>query len=437
MKLTIIRCMSILTVIGCLWGINPSTVIAGTPLRAGAAKVKITPDYPVQMEGYGVRLGFSTGVHDDIFARAVVFESDGVQAVIVTLDICNIGDEFRDKVLKRLRKEYGLPAEHIMLCATHTHGAPRTISPPWFYEGLKEKPSWYEDFKDGPSEVTKRFTQELYDHIVTAVGEALRKLEPARVGFGSGALHIGVNRRARSVSGETFLGQNPEGPVDRSLPVVRVESLAGKTLAILFEGGVHGTATGSKNYLISGDWCGLASLYVEEQWGDDVVAPFLAGASANVNPIYHSDKGFGTTNGEIEVLGIMAGEEVVRVAKDIKYFSQGPVIATQRDVRLPGKEYKSYDVPAPDVSLRMSALKVGNVVFTGASGEIVCQIGMAVKDQSPYRHTLFISNCNGYTGYVPTDEIRPKGGMEVRNSRIMKGGDRAIIDTLLEMISNF
>ena len=92
-------------------------------LRVGRAAVKITPPAGMPMAGYYyVRL--NEGVHDDLHAKAVVLEKDGVKAALVALDMANIPRRFVDAARAEVGKISGVPGANVMISATHSHTGP-------------------------------------------------------------------------------------------------------------------------------------------------------------------------------------------------------------------------------------------------------------------------------------------------------------------------
>src|SRR6267142_2565709 len=57
-------------------------------LRAGFARIDITPTEPVMLEGYASRKELSRAVHDPLSARAVVFEQDHQRLVLLVVENC-------------------------------------------------------------------------------------------------------------------------------------------------------------------------------------------------------------------------------------------------------------------------------------------------------------------------------------------------------------
>jgi len=411
-------------------------------LRAGAAKIVTTPSEPVPLAGFYERQGVFTGVHDDLYARAVVFESQGIMTAVIAVDICMFSDFFWEDVSGRIEDRLSIPKTNILLNATHTHGGPALYDPPdaGFIDAAFMAENPYEDRE-------KRYTEELKKKLVQVVAEAHGRLEAASIGFGRGSLSIGVNRRAVRKQGDVWLGVNPDGPVDREVIVVRVDALDGGTIALLFNHGVHGVSMMSTE--LTGDWCGIAAQNVEKAFGGGIVAPFLSGAAGDVNTIHLQKTEFDDPSGGAEILAAAASEEVIRVGKDITGDSAGPVLAAQRSVALPGKRYMGllgYDPrfdalkddtsPVPDTQLRMSLLTVDSVAFAGVSGEIFSEIGMEFKKKSPFGRSLFIGNTNGYASYVMSDREIERGGYEYNASVVQHGGQEAIVGTLVEMAND-
>lgn len=401
---------------------NKSFAANNNTILAGTAKVKITPEIPVQMSGYGGRTDPSKGVHDDLFLRVIAFGDGENKAVIIAADLIGFTLPYWEEITKRLERETDIPQENILLCATHTHGGP---TPANIYRS------------DPPTPDIISYTEGLTEKIVTTVREAINNLKPALIGSGKGECKMNMNRRARSADRGIILGKNPDGICDHEVGVVRIDDEYLNPIAIFINWPCHGTVMSGRNYQITADWLGAAAGYVEKEFDNTIIAPVTAGASGDINGLY----GPGEQFGYVDITGIMVGEEVVRVAKDIKTFPYGSISASQRLITLPGKQraksnfpQKIYE-PGPNLDVRLSALKIGNIVFTGISGEVMNEIGLDVKKLSPFRYTYVITHCNGSSGYLVTDEAYQEGGYEVRSTRAMLGAEKAIIENLIDMIN--
>ncbi|HVY61853.1 MAG TPA: hypothetical protein VHF22_09380, partial [Planctomycetota bacterium] len=97
------------------------------PLRAGAGAVEITPDLsgpPVWMAGFdsGRR---ALGVHDPLWARALVLDDGRARVGIVALDL--IGFFHDEVVLARRALPRDLGIDYLAVCSTHDHEGPDTM----------------------------------------------------------------------------------------------------------------------------------------------------------------------------------------------------------------------------------------------------------------------------------------------------------------------
>ena len=95
-----------------------------SPIRAGAARVKLDPPVGLAMLGYGGRVGPNNGVHDDLAAQALVLDDGANKIAIVGVDLLAIGARIADDIRERVAARTGIPADSILVCATHTHSAP-------------------------------------------------------------------------------------------------------------------------------------------------------------------------------------------------------------------------------------------------------------------------------------------------------------------------
>ena len=101
----------------------PITISAAEPLRVGLAEVDITPPVGFPMAGY-YHERLATGTKDPLKAKAVVFVGENAQAAWVTCDLTGIATDLSRAVRQKAAQTTGIPVEHIILSATHSHTAP-------------------------------------------------------------------------------------------------------------------------------------------------------------------------------------------------------------------------------------------------------------------------------------------------------------------------
>jgi hypothetical protein len=89
--------------------------------------------------------------------------------------------------------------------------------------------------------------------------------------------------------------------------------------------------------------------------------------------------------------------------------------------------------PGPEVDIRVSSLKIGNILIAGISGELMNEIGLRIKEESPFKNTFVYTHCNGNSGYLCTDVSYEEGGYEPMVSRTMPGTEKMISDVFRQM----
>lgn len=253
-----------------------------------------------------------------------------------------------------------------------------------------------------------------------------------------------MNRRARLANGGYWLGNNPEGPSDKTVAVVKFESESGQPIAIFVNYSVHGTVMGPRNYMISGDLPGETSRLVEQHYGGDVVVPWTSAAAGDQDPIYRVGEDFNN----VKVLGQILSEEVIRVAGKIKTSNRAQIAGAQKVVTCPGKKsppdrpgrrddlnYEFLD--ADPVDIRISLLMLNHIAFSGVSGEVLTGIGTRLKNESPFQATMMLTHANGRSGYIPDDAAYERISYEIVTTRLKQGcAEGAIVNGLLDMMDS-
>jgi hypothetical protein len=196
--------------------------------RAGAATSNITPWLGISSNG-GMQDRVPQHVHDELHARALVLDDGQTRLAVVTVDSCMVPRQILDAAKKLVQLRSGLPIENMLMSATHTHTA-GTATPVF------------------QSEADAEYQLFLTRKIADSVRIALSNLEPARVGWGVGAVpqHV-FNRRWKMKPGtippNPFGGTDqvkmnpaagspdllePAGPTNPDLAVISVRALDGR-----------------------------------------------------------------------------------------------------------------------------------------------------------------------------------------------------------------
>ena len=154
--------------------------------QAGTAKVAITPKQPLWMSGYASRTRPSEGAVHDLWAKALALQDPaGRRAVLITLDVCGIDRELSGRIRDTLQSRHKLGRDRIVLACSHTHCGPVV--------GTNLLTMYKID--DAERRRIAEYAQTLEAAIVNVAGEALSRLQDARITWGNGRCDFAVNRR--------------------------------------------------------------------------------------------------------------------------------------------------------------------------------------------------------------------------------------------------
>jgi neutral ceramidase len=426
------------------------THAAEAALRAGAARVDITPDETRLPKGFA-------GINDRIFVRAIVVDDGRTRAALVTVDVGAISTDTWSRVSERAETELRIPVRHLLLTATHTHSVP---------------------FGNNA---------DLAPRIVTAISQAAERLQPIRIAHGTGVSYINVNRNLIDPQTHRWWeGPNYSGVSDKTVAVLRFETLDRRPVAVYYNYAVHAVLNGQLDQ-ISGDIPGAASRYIEESLDGEAVAVWSTGASGDQNPIYFQQTydlreirikdyaargvdisnamppgGQGLDRGDPKVarlmnqqrqmtlsMGQMLGEEVLHVMRSNleRPVSSAPIVGAQKIVSCPGRKrtdsgragYAGSYVDADPIPIRLSLLKLGDVALGGVNAEVFTAIAQRLKRESPLKHTMMVTLTNGMasSGYIPNDAAFGYSTFEVVSSSLKPGcAETAITEGLLDLIGS-
>lgn len=258
------------SLLSCL-GLAIPAAPAPAPWKAGVATAVITPEQAMWMAGYASRTNVSRGKFDDLHAKALALEDErGGRMVFVTLDLIGIPRTLRKSLEARVEKAWQLPPGGLLLNASHTHSGPE------FRVG--RAPADDGEFK--PSSLGDSYGRELEEKLFALIGTALEGRAPARLAYSFARCGFAMNRRLPTKDGYKN-SPYPEGPVDQSVPVLRVEGEDGKLRAVLFGYACHNTTLAL--YQFSGDYAGYAQQYFEADH-PGVTALFMLGCGGDQNP---------------------------------------------------------------------------------------------------------------------------------------------------------
>jgi hypothetical protein len=434
-------------------------------LRAGAAAVSITPLLGTPMAGYYYARA-AEGVHDDLYAKALVLEKDGAKAALVALDLISTTRSLVTEARREIERTTGLAGAQVMISATHAHTGPLLSS-----RGLRD------DYLGGKADLVQRYTAELPAKIARAVRLAEEALTPARLSVGHGREEtLAFNRRYHLVDGT--VGWNPgllnpkilkpAGPIDPDVPVVSFTSLANKPLALYVNYAVHLDTIGGLQ--ISADMPATVAKLLAEVKGPEMLTFYTTGTCGDVN---HINVNWGVKQGGFDTaarMGIILAAEVLRTLPRMKTVAPGALRCRSEIVQLPlpkiepddlkkardtlrrrddtkGRQptfletvqaFKVLDVEARhgkpnDVEVQVIALGDA-IAWVSLPGEIFVELGLEIKQDSPFKHTILAELANGSVGYVPARRAYPQGNYEVVSARCAEGSGEMLVAAALRLL---
>ena len=410
----LMNCLSLMIVLTGA-SLNAQSPSVASELRAGTAKVEITPAADVAVD----ILGKPLQLRDPLYARVLVLKNDQVSLAIISVDAIVFASP---KVIAEARSRWKL--DHVVLSATHTHAGmvPRGMiiqppaSPDWTRSG--KAPA---DTIDWPGLSADPWYAATEEKIVAAIGTALLNLFPARVMAGKGAFesaYMAHNRRLVRDGRVSPFWENPDRrptePIDPTVGVIRIDDMSGKPRAFAVHYACHPVALMGTG-VVSRDFPGAMVDHLERELGDNCLAMYLQGAQGDIDPYdLHNLRGENRFNIARQA-GISLAKGALRVAEGLKASGTEP----QQQVSIECKEslltipYRNGNGKT-DVGLLTVVINKELALVT-IPGEPFIQHQLDLTRKSPIPNTLILGLA--YTGkgtpfvvYIPTAQAVKEGG---------------------------
>ncbi|MBL9140003.1 MAG: hypothetical protein JNK85_29290, partial [Verrucomicrobiales bacterium] len=385
---------------------------APAPLRVGAAAVDLEGEDAMVIAG-GIEPGRAKGQEGKLRAVATVLESGNQRLAFVALDILMIRREHLDPVVSEIERDLGIPSAHVLINCTHTHHAPSTMVVHGY--GLDET-----------------FVGRVQRSIVRAVREATANLSDSRLFFHLGEERtVGENSRTLLDDGQIYwIGPRtnlvrPTGPFDPELPVLVFREVQGDRLrAVWFNHSTHTIGTRQPG-VRSPSFYGLAAQDLEAEMGG--VFTFFEGASGSTHNLTLKGEECARRIRAAVADGVgkaqpMAVDRLAAVKRPIKFrvrdFNEvNEAAAVERYCRkyAPGsaavieRVFRSMreglvNQRGAERETWVQAIRIGDIAWVGVPAEYFTQLGLDIKNRSPFRHTYIAELANDWIGYLPNRE---------------------------------
>lgn len=442
-----------------------SASAAENDFRAGAFAVDITPrKFPVRIAG-GFLEGKGTKVNDPLFARCVVLDDGGTKIAFAIVDTCMMTRQLIDEAKQLASAQCGIPVDHMMVSATHTHSAPAAMG----CLGTRQD---------------RDYATWLPGKIAEGIVAAAKRLQPAKIGWASIDDWEHTHNRRWIRRPETkvvdpfgnatglanmhpgYLSTDiigPSGPVDPGLSVLSVQTRDGQPLAVL--------ANYSQHYFgaspVSADYYGLFCKHVARLLGQagEGNGPFVCAMSQGTSGDlmwmdYGAPKKTITADSYAEAVAKYAEQAL----KQVRYHDTVPLVIVEKKLalnyRVPDEKRLEWarpiaarivdDLPKDKVEvyanealilherqkteIKLQAIRVGELSISTLPNEVYALTGLKLKAQSPFAAHFNIELANGAEGYIPPPEQHVLGGYTTwpaRTAGLEEQAEPKIVATLL------
>jgi hypothetical protein len=440
------------------------------PLLVGQSSIDITPPIGYRMAGYFYERR-STAVHDPLLAKTLVFKQADTAFALTVCDLCHISPAVVAQARALASKQTGIPPDHIAISATHTHTGPD------YFGVLRDhlhRLALATHGKDPAEEID--YPNVLAEKIATGIAEAAKSAAPANLKIGAGKQNnLAFNRRFFMKDGS--VGWNagkknpnivkPAGPIDPEISILAINRAEGSPTAVLTSFALHADTVGGTEY--SADY----PHYLEQTlrgWlkAPELLSVFAQGTSGDVNHVDVSTDKPQKGHEEAARIGRELGDNVFSAMLTLKEVAHPRLTVATTRVDLPVQQYtpeevanarslfnkiqerklpflvgvkatkivKIYDrylghpIPAQIQAFRIA----DDTAILTLPGEVFVELGLAIKQQSPFKHTILIELANDSFGYIPTRRAYEEGNYEPTNSTVQSGSGEKLVEAAVALL---
>lgn len=456
-----------------LVGVGLPATAAAEPgsLQAGCHAIDISPRVLPAIRNGGFLEATSDRVDDPLHARCLVLSDGRQKLAIAIVDSCMLPRDVCDAIKGRVAARCDIPADRILIAATHTHSAPSAMD---YCLGARQD---------------KTYVDYLIPRVAEGIVEADARLQPARAGWATiDAPDHTHSRRwlhrppmypadpfgehtVRAMMHPGYLNPNylePSGPVDTKLTLLSIQTTGGAPLCVLANYSMHYFGHGGG---FSADYFGDFARYLEGKLGQgDTKAPRMMavmsqGTSGDLHWMDYSKperRGYPREQYAREL-----GDLALKALHGITYRTAVELAIAETRLtlgrRLPSEarlqwarsldaqrgERRPRDLPEvyaeqalwmhahPKAELVLQAARIGDVGLAAIPNEVFAITGLKLKAQSPLQPLMNLELANGAEGYIPPPEQHYLGGYTTwpaRTAGLETEAEPKIVAALLELL---
>lgn len=457
---------------------------ASGSLQVGIAEADITPPIGFPMAGYYFER-LADGTADPLKAKAIVFRDATSEGALVVCDLIGIATDLSQAIRKRAAMKTGIPESHIVISATHSHTAPNYMKELWLnLGGMRQEP------------LRSEYIEKLISGPVEAVIKAHASAKPAVLECGSvtQSTPVSFNRRfvMRDGSVRTWMNHaNPDvvraaGPIDPEIGLLAIRDANGVLRGTVSNFALHLDTVGGLKW--SADYPYFIEQTLRKSAGPNMISIFGNGCCGDINHVNPRS----TDRNKSDFIGNSLGESIRQGLGKLQPFDQTNLVVRSRVVQLPLQD-ATHDEVARSIQILAAAQRKETVDFLehvtahkkvmldqlrrreplanaaehinwGLSralagvgetlpaevtvmtlgrdvaivclpGEVFVELGLAIKQGSPFRTTLVIelSNCSESI-YIPNRAAYAGGSYEVTNSALQPGAGEMLVEAALGLL---
>jgi len=454
-------------------------------LRVGMAESDITPPVGFPMAGY-YHERLAEGTIDSLKAKAIVFREGDTTGALVVCDLIGIATDLSREVRRRASGKTGIPECSIVIAATHSHTAPDYMKALWLYLGKEKqeqlRTDYIEKLLSGPVDAIVRAYEDA-GKLTLSTGAAIQSTP------------VSFNRRFVMRDGSVRTWQalsNPEvvraaGPIDPRIELLTIcSSEDGTVRGILSNFALHLDTVGGMRW--SADYPFFIERTLKKAYGADVISIFGTGCCGDIN---HSDPSAPERH-KADFIGDSIGTSICQQFATLSPLKNTHLNVQSKSIELPLQEVTRTEVdraiqivalakqggsvefldhvtaykqlildqflhqePYAETSkhitwglsrslagigqrlpVDVTVMTIGDeVAIVCLPGEIFVELGLAIKQASPFRTTIIVELSSAVeTIYVPHRAAYAGGSYEVTNSALQPGSGEILVEAAITLL---